>query len=160
MNTEQQAYINGFVKRAADYGYNQQEALTILKQAGGFFGGLGNSMDTGISNATQAVGNKVNQAGDYLKGLGNTAVSGMKDLGNRAVHAVADPVVKHYHRQVDPFVSGYKAFSETANAPYVPKPGQFDYKGPAAAPAAPAPTAPPAGGNMHRPPAMSTPTFA
>ena len=29
----QQAYIEGFVKRAADYGYSQQEALNILKQA-------------------------------------------------------------------------------------------------------------------------------
>jgi len=32
MNT-QQAYINGFVKRAAEYGYNRQEALEIYKQA-------------------------------------------------------------------------------------------------------------------------------
>jgi len=31
--TTQQAYIEGFVKRAASYGYNQQEALYILKQA-------------------------------------------------------------------------------------------------------------------------------
>jgi len=34
MNTEQ-AYINGFVKRASEYGYNQQEALEIYKQAMG-----------------------------------------------------------------------------------------------------------------------------
>jgi hypothetical protein len=32
MNT-QEAYIQGFVKRAAEYGYNQQEALRLLKQA-------------------------------------------------------------------------------------------------------------------------------
>lgn len=32
MNT-QQAYINGFVKRAAEYGYKTNEALDILKQA-------------------------------------------------------------------------------------------------------------------------------
>ena len=36
MNTEQQAYINGFVKRAAYYGYDQQEALYILKTAANF----------------------------------------------------------------------------------------------------------------------------
>lgn len=32
MGTEQ-AYIEGFVKRAAEYGFNEQEALNILKQA-------------------------------------------------------------------------------------------------------------------------------
>jgi hypothetical protein len=32
MNT-QQAYINGFVKRASYYGYSQEQALHILKQA-------------------------------------------------------------------------------------------------------------------------------
>jgi len=32
MNT-QRAYINGFVKRANEYGYNQEEALYMLKQA-------------------------------------------------------------------------------------------------------------------------------
>ena len=32
MNT-QQAYINGFVKRAAEYGFNESEAIAFLKQA-------------------------------------------------------------------------------------------------------------------------------
>jgi hypothetical protein len=31
--TSEQVYINGFVKRAADYGYSQEGALRILKQA-------------------------------------------------------------------------------------------------------------------------------
>ena len=31
--TTQQAYINGFVKRAADYGYSEAEAVGMLKQA-------------------------------------------------------------------------------------------------------------------------------
>lgn len=34
MNTEQ-AYINGFVKRASEYGYSEDETMEILKQAGG-----------------------------------------------------------------------------------------------------------------------------
>lgn len=33
MNTQQQAYINGFVKRAAEYGYSRQQAESILKHA-------------------------------------------------------------------------------------------------------------------------------
>jgi hypothetical protein len=142
MNTQQIAYINGFVKRAAQYGYNEQEALTLLKEGGNFFGNLGNNIDTGINNATQAVGNKINQGVDYAKGLGNQAVQGAKNLGNRALHAVGDPIVHTYHAQVDPWVAGIKAFNDTRNAPYVPKPGQFDYKGPVQGPAAVAPVAP------------------
>ena len=34
MNTQQQAYINGFVKRASEYGINQNEAIELLKSAG------------------------------------------------------------------------------------------------------------------------------
>jgi len=32
--TKEQAYINGFVKKASEYGYSEDEALYILKQAG------------------------------------------------------------------------------------------------------------------------------
>jgi hypothetical protein len=31
--TTEQAYINGFVKRASEYGYNEVEAVNLLKQA-------------------------------------------------------------------------------------------------------------------------------
>jgi hypothetical protein len=34
MNTVEQAYINGFVKRASEYGYNEQQAFELLKNAG------------------------------------------------------------------------------------------------------------------------------
>jgi hypothetical protein len=36
MNTQQQqqAYINGFVKRASEYGISQDKAIELLKQAG------------------------------------------------------------------------------------------------------------------------------
>jgi len=33
--TTEQAYITGFVKRASEYGYNEAQALYILKEAGG-----------------------------------------------------------------------------------------------------------------------------
>ena len=33
MNTQEQAYINGFVKKASEYGLNQQDAYTMFKQA-------------------------------------------------------------------------------------------------------------------------------
>jgi hypothetical protein len=45
MTTQEQAYINGFVKRASEYGLNQNEAIELLKQAygpmGGSFGAYG-----------------------------------------------------------------------------------------------------------------------
>lgn len=33
MTAQQQAYVNGFVKRAAEYGFSDHEALSILKKA-------------------------------------------------------------------------------------------------------------------------------
>jgi hypothetical protein len=33
MTTQEQAYIEGFVKRAAEYGFNENEAVNILKEA-------------------------------------------------------------------------------------------------------------------------------
>ena len=44
MNT-QQAYINGFVKRASEYGYSQEQALGILKEAD--FSGVMDSLKQG-----------------------------------------------------------------------------------------------------------------
>ena len=34
MNTQKQAYIEGFVKRAAEYGFSENEAVKLLKQSG------------------------------------------------------------------------------------------------------------------------------
>lgn len=48
MTTQEQAYINGFVKRAAEYGYSQQQAETILKQAD--MQGVLDSMKKGFGN--------------------------------------------------------------------------------------------------------------
>lgn len=33
MNTQEQAYINGFVKRASEYGFSYNEAISLLKQS-------------------------------------------------------------------------------------------------------------------------------
>jgi hypothetical protein len=35
MTQQEQAYIEGFVKRAAEYGFSENEAIDILKQAAG-----------------------------------------------------------------------------------------------------------------------------
>ena len=33
MNLQEQAYLQGFVKRAGEYGFNQTEAISLFKQA-------------------------------------------------------------------------------------------------------------------------------
>ena len=33
MNAQEQAYIEGFVKRASEYGFDEDEAFSILKEA-------------------------------------------------------------------------------------------------------------------------------
>ena len=33
MNAQEQAYINGFVKRAAEYGFDENQAIAMLKEA-------------------------------------------------------------------------------------------------------------------------------
>jgi hypothetical protein len=43
MSTEQ-AYINGFVKRAAEYGYNEDEAAALYKEAGASWRTAGSSV--------------------------------------------------------------------------------------------------------------------
>ena len=51
MSTQQQAYIEGFVKRASEYGFSQAEAVTVLKRAG-FFEDMADNMESDIFNQT------------------------------------------------------------------------------------------------------------
>ena len=60
----QQAYINGFVKRAAEYGYSRQQAATILKQAN--VQGVLDSMKKGFGNLKSRV------MGGYPEPIGPT----------------------------------------------------------------------------------------
>ena len=85
----QQAYINGFVKRAAEYGYSEQEAVSILKKAnlmdsikdipnrlGGYVNNLKDQATSGIYNA---------QVGGLTEGMGlpqHIADYGMKNLNS------------------------------------------------------------------------------
>lgn len=56
MNTQEQAYINGFVKRASEYGLNETQSIELLKQA----------KRIGISDVENALGL-------YLRGKDETA---------------------------------------------------------------------------------------
>ena len=58
MNTQQQqAYLEGFVKRASEYGYSEQQAINILKQA------------------TAADAPALQQAPSFMQGLKNLAAN-------------------------------------------------------------------------------------
>lgn len=53
MNTLQQAFVNGFIKRAAQHGVSQVDAVELLKQGGDFFANLGGKVDASLNNAAQ-----------------------------------------------------------------------------------------------------------
>lgn len=73
MNTQQQAYVNGFVKRAAEYGFNEAEATGLLKQSGALnqLAALSNS---GLSHAAETAKN--------LQNWRNSTAAGIKKLRN------------------------------------------------------------------------------
>lgn len=66
MNT--QAYIEGFVKRAAEYGLNQYEALELLKNAG---------------------------AWDTIKGYAQKGIEKLQNVNAAAGRALGDPLQKN-----------------------------------------------------------------
>ena len=60
MNTQQQAYIEGFVKRASEYGFSENEAVNILKEAS-------------VADAPQA-----QKDPSFFKGIRNFGVNALK----------------------------------------------------------------------------------
>lgn len=62
----EQAYLNGFVKRAADYGLAEDEAVALYKEAAGL-GGLVN-VGKGLMNMGRGVGGFMGIGKDVLKG--------------------------------------------------------------------------------------------
>ena len=58
MTHQQQAYINGFVKRASQYGFTDHEAVELLKQSG-VLGDLVNAGKSAINSASTAYNNYV-----------------------------------------------------------------------------------------------------
>ena len=68
--TTQQAYIEGFVKRANEYGFNQQEAISLLKESGF------------LDDIQKSVGDSVRQAQDSLESsLWNGTVGDLTSTG-------------------------------------------------------------------------------
>ena len=113
MNT-QQAYINGFMKRASEYGYNENEAIYILK----------------LSTAADAP-----QPGflDKLQGLGTRAAGALNSAGQGIQNIVGG--VKAFGEGYDKLRSSWD--TATGKTPAAPAPA-------APAPAALAPAAQPA----------------
>ena len=80
MNTQEQAYINGFVKRASEYGLNSHEALALLKAANSPLPVGQSPADVAVREAVMApinwAGDKLSQGasaiGDYFKNFNAT----------------------------------------------------------------------------------------
>ena len=89
MNTQQQAYIEGFVKRASEYGLNRNEAIDLLKHSF--------DMGTISEKAKQLYDTGKNKLSDLAsQGIGaleskgyNTAVEGLTDVMG-IPHHIAD----------------------------------------------------------------------
>lgn len=94
MNTKQ-AYINGFVKRAAEYGFNKQEAVALLKQANQFMdnvkrdlaatatmGGIGALGSMGVGALSSTLPNATTQQIDDIRSKLNIPESVSQNLGN------------------------------------------------------------------------------
>ena len=79
MNTQQQAYINGFVKRASEYGYSEAEAIELYKKAFSF-ADLGQRMGAGADRGMQNIGSALNQGKDMVMGAGKTLNQGAHNL--------------------------------------------------------------------------------
>lgn len=80
MNTQEQAYINGFVKRANEHGLNSHEALALLKAANSPLPVGQSPADTAVREAIMTpinwAGDKLSQGasaiGDYFKNFNAT----------------------------------------------------------------------------------------
>ena len=60
MNTQQQAYINGFVKRASEYGFSEAEAVDLLKKSD-WYDSLQGGLDKLQTNVIDPASNFVNK---------------------------------------------------------------------------------------------------
>lgn len=93
MNTQQQAYINGFVKRAVECGYSGQQAEAILKQAD--MRGMLDSMKKGFGNL------KSRFMGGYPEPIGPNQPADSMGYG-QAIGPVRPPSSEGYDYPIGP----------------------------------------------------------
>lgn len=96
MNTQQQqqAYINGFVKRASEYGFSEAEAVELLKKSDWY-----DSLSSGL-NKLQT--NVIDPASSFVS--------------NKIVQPTKDFLYKHFDPATDPFNPANAAkFNANAN---------------------------------------------
>jgi acyl carrier protein len=80
MNTQQQAYIEGFVKRASEYGFSEAEAVELLKSAVSYDKSLFKKTDAPVKSAgltpklniifAEQLGTKVYDKNNTFGGIG------------------------------------------------------------------------------------------
>ena len=81
MNTQQQqAYINGFVKRASEYGFSQAEAVDLLKRSDWY--------DTLQGGLDKLQNNVINPASNFVN---NNVVQPVKSFVNKQLDPANDP---------------------------------------------------------------------
>jgi ElaB/YqjD/DUF883 family membrane-anchored ribosome-binding protein len=81
--TKEQAYIEGFVKRAAEYGFNATQLDNLLKQS---------NMQDIIDNIQYGL----NRGGDLVQEYGSKAIEGTNDIMNSdAAKKIQQLVTEH-----------------------------------------------------------------
>jgi hypothetical protein len=108
MTTQQQAYIEGFVKRANEYGFSNQEALSILKQASELKGNqhkLDVDKDGKIEASDLRKLRQRKQAGVLLKSSDwyDTLQGGLDKLQNKVIDPASNFVDKNIAQPVKNF---------------------------------------------------------
>ena len=107
MNTQQKtSYIEGFVKRAAQYGYNEQQAISLLKESG-FLDDIQKSVGDSVRNATDAAeSNLWNGSVGELTSQGipfHKAVYGMRNVTpDEVAHQVNNFIGSRYDKDMYP----------------------------------------------------------
>ena len=126
MSTQQQAFINGFVKRAAQYGYNHFEAMNILKAAElkGDQHKLDVDKDGKIEGSDLKKLRQRKQAGflsegfENMKQMAGDAVDSVKQLGSNVAGGVKNFVANNGF-QVPPTPEEREAYDQRSRNSYV-----------------------------------------
>ena len=92
MNTQEQAYTEGFVKRASEYGFSEAEAIALLKQAAPQGFNIANIKDIkqSLDNAMPTLGGLPSPIHGLISRAGAVGTAGLQGLGNAAGNFVAN----------------------------------------------------------------------
>jgi hypothetical protein len=118
MNTQQQAYIYGFVKRAAEHGVSEDKALDLLKEKMGPFDAerAADMLAAEVKLKALTHNKKEHPYHYYLNPfVGGPLTEVMTKLDRRGYAGIADDEVLAHHLIGGPLLNMYRGGKETRN---------------------------------------------